>query len=136
MNLTYRQHIILLAALKVFEDATRDTAPPENKKELEELIDTVQEYTIMLKDKEMNGENTKLCKNCNWRYYRTGSGIHDRCLCPEIEQEQNPVTGEPIMNFCQFERLESGNCGPDAKYWIEKQPPEKFWNRLFNFGRK
>ena len=85
----------------------------------------------------------KLCKNCNWHknndYYYTGTGIHDECLCPEIKQQQNPVTGEPIMKFCRFERLESGECGPDAKYWMEKQPPEtkeQFWNRMFNFGTK
>jgi len=93
----------------------------------------------LLLDEKMN----KLCKNCNWHknndYYYTGTGIHDECLCPEIKQQQNPVTGEPIMKFCRFERLESGECGPDAKYWMEKQPPEtkeQFWNRMFNFVAK
>jgi hypothetical protein len=80
----------------------------------------------------------KLCKECNWHknndYYYTGSGIHDECLCPEIKQELNPVTGELIMKFCRFERLKSGKCGPDAKFWEEKEPPKPkkgFWANLW-----
>ena len=84
---------------------------------------------------------TKLCKDCNWYknndYFNTGSGIYDECLCPEIKPIPNPVTGNSVMKFCRVERLNSGECGPEGKYWMEKQPPEtkkQFWSRFFNFG--
>ena len=49
MNLTYRQHMLLLAALKVFEDVRKYTSPPETKKEINDLIYIVQEHAMMRK---------------------------------------------------------------------------------------
>jgi hypothetical protein len=82
----------------------------------------------------------KLCKDCNWYknndMHGTNTGVHDECLCPEIEKEPNPVTGTYPTVFCVWQRLPSGKCGIDGKYWMEKKPPEtkeQFWDRMFNF---
>jgi hypothetical protein len=44
MNLTFRQHILLLTAITVFYDEVSKTAPSEMKHEIMQLADIIQEY--------------------------------------------------------------------------------------------
>jgi len=44
MNLTFRQHVLLLTALTVFYDEVAKTSTPEMKHEILELSDIIQEY--------------------------------------------------------------------------------------------
>ena len=86
---------------------------------------------------------TKLCKDCHYHkshdYYGYGTGIYDECLHPKLKKSPSLVTGKTIMTFCDWARAESGKCGPNAKYFEPKRPPEtkeQFWSRFFNFGSK
>jgi len=49
MNLTFRQHILLLSALTVFYDEVAKTSTPELKQELIELSEIIQENAMMRK---------------------------------------------------------------------------------------
>ena len=44
MNLTFRQHVLLLTAITVFYDEVAKTSTPEMKHEILELSDIIQEY--------------------------------------------------------------------------------------------
>jgi hypothetical protein len=44
MNLTFRQHVLLLTALTVFYDEVAKTSTSEMKHEILELSDIIQEY--------------------------------------------------------------------------------------------
>ena len=44
MNLTFRQHVLLLTAITVFYDEVANTSTPEMKHEILELSDIIQEY--------------------------------------------------------------------------------------------
>jgi hypothetical protein len=44
MNLTFRQHVLLLTALTLFYDEVAKTATSEMKHEILELSDIIQEY--------------------------------------------------------------------------------------------
>jgi len=44
MNLTFRQHVLLLTAITVFYDEVAKTSTPEMKHEIMELSDIIQEY--------------------------------------------------------------------------------------------
>ena len=45
MNLTFRQHVLLLTAITLFYDEMAKTSTPEMKHEIMELADIIQEYT-------------------------------------------------------------------------------------------
>jgi hypothetical protein len=66
------------------------------------------------------------CKDC--KYYKSfilyKSAIYDECICPQIKNKVSVVTGKEQVNFCFNERLESGRCGPNAKYFEEYKFPE------------
>ena len=47
MNLTFRQHVLLLTAITVFYDEVANTSTPEMKHEIMELADIIQEYADM-----------------------------------------------------------------------------------------
>ena len=44
MNLTFRQHVLLLTAITVFYDEVAKTSTPEMQHEILELSDIIQEY--------------------------------------------------------------------------------------------
>ena len=44
MNLTFRQHVLLLTAITLFYDEVSKTAPSEMKHEILELSDIITEY--------------------------------------------------------------------------------------------
>jgi hypothetical protein len=44
MNLTFRQHILLLTAITLFYDEVAKTSTPEMKHEIMELASIIQEY--------------------------------------------------------------------------------------------
>ena len=49
MNLTFRQHVLLLTAITVFYDEVAKTSTSEMKHEIMELADIIQEYAEMKK---------------------------------------------------------------------------------------
>ena len=50
MNLTFRQHILLLSAITVFYDEISKTSTPEMKHEIMELADIIQESAEKMKN--------------------------------------------------------------------------------------
>ena len=52
MNLTFRQHILLLSAITVFYDEVAKTDNSEMKHEIMELADIIQESAEKIKDEQ------------------------------------------------------------------------------------
>lgn len=50
MNLTFRQHVLLLTAITLFYDEVSKTAPSEMKHEIMELADLIQESAEKMKN--------------------------------------------------------------------------------------
>jgi hypothetical protein len=49
MNLTFRQHVLLLTAITLFYDEVAKTSTPEMKHEIMELVDIIQDAAEKLK---------------------------------------------------------------------------------------
>ena len=49
MELTFRQHVLLLTAITLFYDEVAKTSTPEMKHEIMELADIIQDYAEKLK---------------------------------------------------------------------------------------
>jgi hypothetical protein len=63
-------------------------------------------------------EMTKLCKDCK---YHKVAHFYSTCTHPELQEPPSPVDGRTSIKFCDFERAWIGKCGPDAKYYEERE---------------
>ena len=52
MNLTFRQHVLLLTAITLFYDEVAKTSTPEMKHEIMELADIIQEAAEKMKNEQ------------------------------------------------------------------------------------
>jgi hypothetical protein len=61
-----------------------------------------------------NINTVKLCKKC--KHFIPNK---DRC---QLFGNMDLVTGDMEYNYASSERVENGNCGPEAKFWIPIPP--------------
>lgn len=67
--------------------------------------------TILDDDIPIHLREPKSCRRCSLSStYKPGTGV-ERMICNRTKYQ----------NSCTFERHESGSCGPDAKFWVQKE---------------